>query len=287
MKIMNSLTLSAVMLAASSTQIQAASFTDGFYLKANTSYIDKQDNKDSTDEKLETTKSGIEVGTDYFDIGFQRTQYKLHEDNWFAKTKSSYNARKVYADAKYFGEIDSTWNYFVSAGIGSNYADGGLKFNKNYHYRFAAFASRVINSDWSVDLGVAGAINKVGIQPIPVISFKYGDEKAPGFSFKVGLPYNEVAYRFNDIVSVKTSLEATDDIYGTDNGYYGHNYIRDRYFSLNASVLAELNGFYGELGAGYIFNREFRTYDDKGDKYGDKIKFKNEAGVFLNLGYRY
>jgi len=73
MKIMNSLTLSAVMLAASSTQIQAASFTDGFYLKANTSYIDKQDNKDSTDEKLETTKSGIEVGTDYFDIGFQRT----------------------------------------------------------------------------------------------------------------------------------------------------------------------------------------------------------------------
>lgn len=287
MKKVTALSLAAGLIFASSFQAQAESLTDGFYVKANTGYISEQKNENASAEKLETTKAGIEVGTNYIDFGFENTNYKFKQDWGVPTLRSNFDAKKIYLDGKYFDAINSDWSYFVSFGVGANYVSGGIKFSKNYQYRIAAVANYTINSNWSVDLGAAGVYNKVGFQGLPVINFKYGNERDPGFSFKVGMPSNEVTYRFNDIFSVTSKLGAVDDVYGTSDNVFGHGYVRDTYYTVNASVKAEVNGLYGEAGVGYVFDRKLRTYDSHGDKIGDKAEFENEPVLYLNVGYNF
>lgn len=257
-----------------------ADITDGLYTKIDYSITEKTDAK-NINARVSRTAEGFVVGSNYFYATFRKLKYEItgiHNQNE--------DVKQIFGAGRFPIEINDYLDWTSFTGLGITYGSGGGHLRRNYDIELDSYLTYKHTPDWKFDFGVRYHKNKPSMVLYPIIDIEYRDQKQDGFSFRLGYPFTDANYRFNDTFAVGSAVKYIDGAYGYRGFYSSYFYLRDAYFTWDASLTTNFTeNLYLKLGGGLNFYRRCHMYDEDGHDLMGKIELKNSGFGFATLGY--
>lgn len=173
--------------------------------------------------------------------------------------------------ARYNGRINQRWGYFVNGGLSFGYESS----MDRPEFRFMGGAVFGWTPKLKIQLGFVLLNHSIRSLIMPVVGVRFGEGRGAdrsGWSGALGFPETQITYRFDPHVALKLAGFVDSRVYklGDNSTVEEGGYLETRDYAGGLFLLySPIPNMDASLGGGYIFKRDFLTYNDDGHKRGD------------------
>lgn len=241
---------------------------------------------DGQNSSLRTQSYGINASYSFIDFTARRTTYDFSgvENDPFDELT------KLQVRLHHKGNITSNISYLASLGLGVLYEDS-LDVAESYNVTPTLALGWNFTNGMTAFLGACADLNPADNEYLPVIGLQLGDDKDHGWSGAIAYPATRVQYRFNPSLAVNATFLTVRDTYHLDDdkskGEWADGYFREESYgaSLGATI-TPIQHLTFSVGVNTYFNRQFKVYDNDGNKI-ESFDTDPTYGGYFNVKYSF
>lgn len=270
----------ALAVAAAAGSAQAKFSMSGDYTGTGSADIDGQN------ASLSTHSYGITASYNFVTFKARRTTYDFSN----VESDPFDELTKLQVTLHHKGNITSNISYLASLGLATLYEDD-FDIADSYNIMPALALGWNFTNGMTAFFGAAANINAADNVYLPVIGLQLGDDKDRGWTGAIAYPATKVQYRFNPALAVNATFVTVRDTYHLDNdrskGNWADGYFREESYGTSiGATLTPVKHFTVSAGVVTYFNRQFKVYDNNGNKI-ESFDTDPALGGYLNASYAF
>lgn len=241
---------------------------------------------DGQSSSLRTHSYGFNVGYDFIDFTARRTTYDFSgvESDPFDELT------KLQITLHHKGNITSNISYLASLGLGALYEDD-LDLSESYNVSPTLALGWNFTNGMTAFVGATANLNPADNVYLPVIGLQLGEDKDKGWTGAIAYPATRVQYRFNPTLAVNATFLTVRDTYHLDDdkskGNWADGYFREESYGASfGATVTPIQHLTFSVGVNTYFNRQFKVYDNDGNKI-ESFDTDPTYGGYFNVNYSF